>query len=176
MSPYGLSKVAAERYVELWREQSGGECVVLRLTNVYGPRQNAQGEAGVVSIFTERALDRRPCIVNADGEQTRDFVFVGDVVDAAVRAVDRPAVAGVFNVSTGRETSINELTCELLRVLPASPTVSHGPVRSGEQRRSVLDPRRAAEYLGWQASTALAEGLRMTVTAAVDRRSAQGDD
>jgi|SRR5437773_257761 len=163
VSPYGISKVTAERYVELWRDLSQGEAVVLRLANVYGPRQNAEGEAGVVAIFTERARGGRPCIVNGDGEQTRDFVFVADVADAVVRAVETPRVGGTFNISTGRETSVNELVAELRRAMDRPILVEYGPARPGEQQRSVLDPRLAARQLGWKATTPLVEGLALTV-------------
>jgi UDP-glucose 4-epimerase len=172
MSPYGISKVAAERYVELWRDLTGAECVVLRLANVYGPRQNAEGEAGVVAIFIERVLAGRPCVVNGDGEQTRDFVFVGDVAAAVVRAVERPHAGGIFNISTGRETSVNELLNELRKIFDVSVVSEYGPPRSGEQRRSVLDPRHAANHLGYRPSASLIEGLRRTVDYARDRHGA----
>jgi UDP-glucose 4-epimerase len=163
VSPYGISKVTAERYIDLWRELWGGEGVVLRLANVYGPRQNAEGEAGVVAIFTQRALRGQPCIVNGDGEQTRDFVFVTDVADAVARAIDSPDGHGTFNISTGRETSVNELVSGLRGTMAAEFTVQYGPARPGEQRRSALDPREAARRLGWKALVPLAEGLRQTV-------------
>ena len=162
-SPYGISKVTAERYVELWRDLTDGEAVVLRLANVYGPRQNAEGEAGVVAIFTERARRRRPCRVNGDGEQTRDFVFVTDVADAVLRAVEAPRTDGIFNISTGRETSVNQLVAELQQVISTPLFLEYGPARQGEQRRSVLDSRLAERQLNWKATTPLAEGLALTV-------------
>jgi UDP-glucose 4-epimerase len=175
MSPYGLSKITAERYIDLWRERTGGESVVLRLANVYGPRQNAEGEAGVVAIFTQRALAGQPCIVNGDGEQTRDFVFVTDVADAVVRAINNTRARGIFNIATGRETSVNDLITALhdlitaLRpLLPFVVVAEHGPPRSGEQRRSVLDPRKAARELDWKASTSLPDGLALTVRYAME--------
>jgi UDP-glucose 4-epimerase len=162
ISPYGISKVTAERYVDLWRDLTGGEAIVLRLANVYGPRQNAEGEAGVVAIFTERARRGQACIVNGDGEQTRDFVFVTDVAEAVLRAVERPRVGDVVNIATGRETSVNQLVAELRSAMGEALVVEHGPSRPGEQRRSVLDARRAAQELGWVATTSLLEGLRLT--------------
>jgi UDP-glucose 4-epimerase len=162
-SPYGLSKVTAERYVAFWQEITGGEAVVLRLANVYGPRQSAEGEAGVVAIFTDCALKGRTCIVNGDGAQTRDFVFVADVADAVVRAVERPVVHGVINVGTGRETSVNEILAALRQCAGIPVAATHGPARSGEQRRSVLDSRLAEQRLGWKATTPLADGLKTTV-------------
>jgi UDP-glucose 4-epimerase len=163
VSPYGISKVTGERYVELWRDLSGGEAVVLRLANVYGPRQNAEGEAGVVAIFTERALAGQPCIVNGDGGQTRDFVFVSDVAAAVQRAVEARDVGGILNIGTGRETSVNDILAELERALGRPVTRRHGPARPGEQRRSVLDQRLAEQRLGWKPVMALSEGLRLTV-------------
>ena len=163
VSPYGISKVTAERYVELWRDLTGGETAVLRLANVYGPRQNAEGEAGVVAIFVERARNGQPCFVYGDGEQTRDFVFVGDVAEAVVRAVERPSVAGVFNISTGVETSVNRIVAELRRAMGTPFVVEYAAPRAGEQRRSVLDPALAARQLGWKATTSLADGLVQTV-------------
>jgi len=170
MSPYGISKVTAERYVELWRELTGGESVVVRLANVYGPRQNAEGEAGVVAIFTERALGGQPCIVNGDGEQTRDFVFVADVAHAVVLAVHKPRADGVFNIGTGEETSVNRLVTVLRRVLGDVVTVEHGPPRPGEQRRSALDPRQAAQYFGWKPSTSFVEGVTLTAAYATEQK------
>lgn len=161
-SPYGVSKVTAERYVELWRDFSGGEAIVLRLANVYGPRQSPEGEAGVVAIFTERSLKGQTCVVNGDGDQTRDFVFVGDVADAVQRAVEQPGVSGVLNISTGRETSVNEILAALGGATGTALAAEYGPARPGEQRRSVLDPGLAERRLGWKASTSLNEGLRLT--------------
>ncbi len=108
-SPYGVSKVAAERYLDCWAGLTGMSTLSLRLANVYGPRQNPLGEAGVIAIFIHRLLAGLPCIVNGDGEQTRDYVYVGDVADAVSRAVARPEAAGVVNIGTGVETSVNDL-------------------------------------------------------------------
>lgn len=162
-SPYGMSKVAAEGYVEFWRGLNGRESVVLRLANVYGPRQSPEGEAGVVAIFIERARDGQTCIVNGDGNQTRDFIFVGDVAKAVHRAVEQRSVGGTFNIGTGHETSVNQIVTNLRAVMGMEFKTEHGPAKAGEQRRSVLDPRLAHERLGWNASTALSEGLRLTV-------------
>ncbi|HXH83701.1 MAG TPA: NAD-dependent epimerase/dehydratase family protein, partial [Candidatus Tectomicrobia bacterium] len=114
-SPYGVSKVAAEMYVACWAGLTGGSALSLRLANVYGPRQSPEGEAGVVAIFAHRLLTGQPCVVNGDGEQTRDYVYVGDVADAVARALDRPGAHGVVNISTGRETSVNALYQALCR-------------------------------------------------------------
>jgi UDP-glucose 4-epimerase len=162
-SPYGLSKVTAERYVELWRDIAAGEAVILRLANVYGPRQNAEGEAGVVAIFTDHALKGQRCTVNGDGEQTRDFVFVADVADAVVRAVERPGAGGILNIGTGHETSVNAILEALRQASGIAVVAEHGAPRAGEQRRSVLDARLARRELGWAPSTSLIDGLALTV-------------
>ena len=162
-SPYGISKVAAEGYVDLWREMHRRESVVLRLANVYGPRQSPEGEAGVVAIFVDRARAGQTCVVNGDGHQTRDFVFVGDVAAAVHRAVELPGAGGTLNIGTGRETSVNQIVAELRAAIGREFKVEHGPAKAGEQRRSVLDPRLAEARLGWRASTSLPEGLRRTV-------------
>jgi UDP-glucose 4-epimerase len=162
-SPYGVSKVAAERYLECWAGLTGMSTLALRLANVYGPRQNPAGEAGVIAIFAHRLLRGEPCIVNGDGEQTRDYVYVEDVADALSRAVGRPDVTGVLNVGTGIETTVNELYRRLARLAGVDRPAEHGPAKPGEQRRSVLDARRARAALGWAPSTALDDGLARTL-------------
>jgi UDP-glucose 4-epimerase len=161
-SPYGVSKVTAERYLEVWAGLTGGCPMVLRLANVYGPRQNPHGEAGVVAIFSERLVAGAPCVINGDGEQTRDFVYVGDVADGVVRAVGRPDAVGLVNIGTGVETTINDLYRRLAGTAGVTRSPEYAPARPGEQRRSVLDARRAGTVLGWRPSTSLDEGLRRT--------------
>ena len=163
-SPYGVSKVGAERYVELWSQSTRGRGIVLRLANVYGPRQSPHGEAGVVAIFCHRLGAGEPCIVNGAGEQTRDFVYVGDVVDAVARALASPEGFGVVNVGTGVETSVNDLYRRLAAAAGVSAAARHAPARPGEQRRSALDASRAKVWLGWSALTSLDEGLKRTLT------------
>lgn len=165
-SPYGVSKVAADLYLACWSGLTGVPALTLRLANIYGPRQSPHGEAGVVAIFCDRLLRGEPCVINGDGEQTRDFVYVGDVADAVARAVARPDVAGALNVSTGVETTVNEIYTRLARAAGTDRPARHGPPRPGEQRRSVLDPRRAADVLGWAPGTPLDEGLRRTLESA----------
>ena len=149
-SPYGVSKTAAERYLECWAGLTSGRALTLRLANVYGPRQDPAGEAGVIAIFSSRLLAGDPCLVNGDGEQTRDYVYVSDV-------------AGVANIGTGAETTVNELYRRLARLTGVSRAAEHVPARPGEQRRSVLDAARAKALLGWKATTPLDEGLTQTV-------------
>jgi UDP-glucose 4-epimerase len=161
-SPYGVSKTTAERYLECWAGLTDSRALTLRLANVYGPRQDPAGEAGVIAIFTSRLLSGAPCVVNGDGEQTRDYVYVGDVADAIARAVKSDAV-GVANIGTGAETTVNELYRQLMRLTGAGRPAEHGPARPGEQRRSVLDASRAKALLGWSTTTSLDEGLAQTV-------------
>jgi len=150
-SPYGVSKTTAERYLECWAGLTGGRALTLRLANVYGPRQDPAGEAGVIAIFSSRLLAGDPCLVNGDGEQTRDYVYASDV-------------AGVANIGTGAETTVSELYRRLARLTGVSRAAEHGPARPGEQRRSVLDAARAKALLGWTATVSLDEGLMKTVT------------
>jgi UDP-glucose 4-epimerase len=164
MSPYGVTKVAAERYLECWSGLTGVPTLTLRLANVYGPRQNPLGEAGVIAIFTHRLLRGERCVINGDGEQTRDYVFVGDVAEAVVRGLGQPTARGAVNVATGIETSVNTLHDRLARLIPSGPAI-HAPAKPGEQRRSVLDPTRAKMLLGWTPTTSLDAGLEHTVTA-----------
>jgi UDP-glucose 4-epimerase len=162
-SPYGISKVTAERYLEVWAALTGGSGLTLRLANVYGPRQDPAGEAGVIAIFASRLLSGVPCVVNGDGDQTRDYVYVGDVADAVALAVSSPDAVGIANIGTGIETTVNELYRRLARLTNVRGDAEHAPAKPGEQRRSVLDATRAKSLLGWSATTPLDEGLTQTV-------------
>jgi UDP-glucose 4-epimerase len=156
LSPYGASKAAAESYLALFSRLYGLSTLALRMSNVYGPRQNPHGEAGVVAIFCSAAAEGRPVTVFGDGSQTRDFVYVEDVV-RAFAAAGTSNEQGAINASTGVETSLLDLSGALeLETVP-------GPARLGEIARSSLDPTRAAERVGWRAQTPLAEGLRRTL-------------
>jgi UDP-glucose 4-epimerase len=165
LSPYGVSKVAAELYLACWESLHAIRGIVLRLANIYGPRQNPHGEAGVVAIFTDRLLRGEPCIINGNGLQTRDYVYVGDVAEAVRLALDRTEVTGPVNIGTGVETSVIALLERLRSAAGLVGEVRHGPARPGEQRRSLLDARRAREDLGWTPRVTLDEGLRRTVAA-----------
>jgi UDP-glucose 4-epimerase len=162
-SPYGVSKITAEHYLECWAGLTGGRALTLRLANIYGPRQDPAGEAGVIAIFTSRLLDGETCIVNGDGEQTRDYVYVGDVADAIARGVTSADATGVANIGTGAETTVNELHRRLAHLAGVNRAAEHAPAKPGEQRRSVLDASRAKTLLGWRARTTLDEGLTQTV-------------
>jgi UDP-glucose 4-epimerase len=161
LSPYGVSKLATEAYLLFYKMQYGIDYVALRYSNVYGPRQDPHGEAGVVAIFCGHLLAQRPCTIYGDGEQTRDYVYVGDVVRANLAALNTPA-SGAFNVGTGLETSVNQLYRSLARIAGTSEPPSYATMRPGEQRRSVISPVRAAAELGWRPEITLAEGLQRT--------------
>jgi UDP-glucose 4-epimerase len=162
VSPYGVSKRAGELYAFFYQAVHGIPFVALRYANVYGPRQDPHGEAGVVAIFTGRMLRGESVTVNGDGGQTRDYVYVGDVARANVLALERDC-AGPVNIGTGVETDVNVLAHLLLEVTGSASSVGHGPARPGEQRRSVVDAARAATALGWTPAVSLREGLRRTV-------------
>lgn len=162
LSPYGLSKWVGERYLELFHRLHGLQFTVLRYANVYGPRQDPYGEAGVVAIFVSRMLAGEPVTIDGDGEQTRDFVYVGDVAAANLCAL-RQGDGGTYNVGTGRATSVNRLFRTLCDVTDYLQEPRHGPPRPGDVRHSVLDPTRARAELGWQVRVALRDGLVRTV-------------
>ena len=162
VSPYGVSKAAGELYLGYYRAQYGLESVALRYANVYGPRQNPHGEAGVVAIFSERLLRGETCIVNGTGQQTRDFVYGPDVARGNLLAATSD-VEGPINVGTGIETDVNRLYALLADAAGTDRPAKHAPAKPGEQMRSSVDPSRAAEMLGWRPTVALEEGLRRTV-------------
>jgi UDP-glucose 4-epimerase len=161
VSPYGVAKFATETYLFFYKAQYGIDYVALRYGNVYGPRQDPHGEAGVVAIFCGRMLEGRPCTIFGDGGQTRDYVFVGDVVRANLAAINS-RVSGAFNIGTGIETDVNQLYSALAAAAGASAEPQYGPPRAGEQRRSVISPTRAARELKWRPEVALGDGLAQT--------------
>jgi UDP-glucose 4-epimerase len=162
LTPYGVSKKAVIDYLVAYRELHALEFSALALGTVYGPRQRARGEGGVVAAFAEQVMGNDPVTIYGDGEQTRDFVFVDDVVDACMRATTRGGGL-VCNVGTGRETSINQLLSTLAEVVGQEVTASNAPSRPGEVVRSCLDVERAAIQLGWRPWTALPDGCRALV-------------
>jgi UDP-glucose 4-epimerase len=168
-SPYGASKRSAEEYLHTYRALYGVHWSSLALSNVYGPRQDPAGEAGVVSIFIERMLGGQPCVIFGDGEQTRDFVYVDDVVHALVLAMDRGDDER-FNIGTAERTSV----LALFRALAAATGYDREPVfapeRPGELRHNSVDPRKAADSLGWKPWTTLEEGLAATLAWLADIR------
>ena len=158
VSPYGVSKKSAIDYLTAYRELHALEFCALALANVYGPRQDPHGEAGVVAIFADRLLGGEPVTIFGDGQQTRDFVFVDDVVDAFVRAASRGGGL-VLNISTGRELSVKELATVMGGSAGVALPPVHAPARPGELFRSSLDPQRAGLHLGWRAWTTLEDGI-----------------
>lgn len=163
LAPYGLAKLTAERYLDLWHKLFGLEYVGLRYANVYGPCQALKGEAGVVALFTRKLLAGEENLsIFGDGNQTRDFVYVADVVDANLKAAEFDGI-GIFNIATGKETSINSLLGEILGIIGKDVKKSHQPLNPGELLRSGLDASLAKKTLGWEAKVSLADGLRRTV-------------
>jgi UDP-glucose 4-epimerase len=163
-APYGIAKLAVEHYLRFYQRHHGLPPIILRYANVYGPRQNSQGEAGVVAIFTEKFLAGQQPLINGDGLQTRDFVYVGDVVAANLKALAYPQ-AGVFNIGTGLETDILTIYLQLQNLTGSPLAPAHGPAKPGEQRRSRLDAQLAGKLLSWQPQVGLEEGLAQTVKA-----------
>lgn len=163
-SPYGIAKLAVEHYLRYFHREYGIIPISLRYANVYGPRQNGLGEAGVVAIFIEKFLAGEQPVINGDGRQTRDFVYVGDVVRANLLALDYPS-PGTFNIGTGRETDILTIYHHLKGLARSPLEPVHGPPKPGEQRRSALDSSLAAKLLNWRPTVSLEEGLARTFAA-----------
>ncbi|MBI4573930.1 MAG: NAD-dependent epimerase/dehydratase family protein [candidate division NC10 bacterium] len=164
VSPYGVAKLAVERYLHAYQAMHGLRAIALRYSNVYGPRQSPHGEAGVVAIFSRGILEGRELIVHGDGGQTRDYVYVEDVVRANVLATTLTLgqELPLLNIGTGTEASVNELVSLFGRIAGRKVSWRHGPARPGEQRRSVLDCGLAKRLLGWEAGTDLRAGLART--------------
>lgn len=162
VSPYAVSKFSGELYLSCFKAMYGLHYVALRYANVYGPRQNLHGEAGVVAIFAERLLRGEPCTIYGDGGQTRDFVFVGDVVDANVKALTTTFCGGV-NIATSTETDVNRVYALLAKNLGVETPVKYGPERLGEQRRSVLSNAKAEQVLGWVPKIDVERGMAQTI-------------
>lgn len=161
-SPYGISKAVGDEYLRYFRDAAGLEFVSLRYANVYGPRQDPSGEAGVVAIFTQKMLLKDQPVINGTGRQTRDFVYVDDVVEANVAALSKTA-RGIYNVGTGQETTVNELFEILTKLIDPGVREVHGPSKKGEQWRIALDSGRLRRELDWEAKVSLEEGLARTV-------------
>lgn len=161
LSPYGVSKVAAEKYILTYAHLFGLDSFILRYSNVFGPRQIAKSEAGVISIFIEHILKGEPCIVYGDGEQTRDYVFVGDVVEANILALD--CSSNIINIGTGIETSVNDLITIFSSILGRIAEHQHVDPRPGEVLRSVLDCQKASLEIGWHPDVVLKDGIIKTL-------------
>jgi len=175
-SPYGTAKLSVEYYMGYYARIHGLDTVALRYSNVYGPRQDPHGEAGVVAIFCNRLLDGTPLTIFGDGKQTRDYVYVGDVARANLLAATRPLPtigaldARAFNIGTAVETDVVELARLLREIAGTSVEAKHAPERPGEQRRSAVDVRKAQRVLGWQPKMGLRDGLAETYRFFAGRR------
>lgn len=161
LSPYGICKLSIEKYLNYFYKIFGLNYVSLRYGNVYGPRQDSRGEAGVVAIFCEKMLEKKQPIINGNGKQTRDFVFVEDVIDANIAALESEKI-GIYNIGTAKETDINTIFRKLNKIIGKDFKEIHGPAQSGEQKKSCLDFSKAQKELGWHPRWSLNEGMRKT--------------
>jgi UDP-glucose 4-epimerase len=161
ISPYGIEKLVVEHYLNFYEKEYGLHYLVLRFANVYGPRQNSKGEAGVVAIFCDKILAGENLLINGDGKQTRDFVFVGDIVNANMMAIKKD-VSGIFNIGTGIETDINTIFNKLKKLSGSEIEEIHADRKAGEQRRSCLNYNKAKVEFGWQPEYEIDRGLEET--------------
>lgn len=161
LSPYGITKLCTEKYLFYYKEVHGIDFVVLRYANIYGPRQNPHGEAGVIAIFASKLVRGEPPVINGDGKQTRDYTYVGDVVKANVASLEYQG-SNIFNVGTGTEHDVNFLFENLRAVLNPGCPEHHGPAKLGEQQRSVISYEKIERELGWRPTIFLKDGLRLT--------------
>jgi UDP-glucose 4-epimerase len=162
ISPYGVAKLSTEQYLFYYGAVYGVESVALRYANVYGPRQNPEGEAGVVAIFTTKMLQGAQPVINGEGKQTRDYVYVGDVVKANLLALQAKGIC-VYNVGTGVETDVNTIFRTLKAATGSRCEEIHGEGKKGEQTRSVLNAGKLSTELGWRPGVSLKDGLKNTV-------------
>jgi len=162
LSPYGIAKLSGEHYLFFCKNTYGLDSTVLRYANVYGPRQDPHGEAGVVAIFAQKLLRGEQPVINGDGMQTRDFVYVGDVARANVLALSYNG-GGTFNIGTGKETTVRQLFRQLVDICGVKAEEIYGHPKNGEQKRSVIDFEKAKKTLGWSPHVFLEEGLKHTV-------------
>lgn len=161
-SPYGISKLAIEKYLFFYNQVHGLKYIILRYANIYGPRQNPLGEAGVVSIFLDKILANQQPIINGSGEQTRDYVFVKDIVKANLLTLDDPS-SDIYNVGTAIETKVNELFALINKNFNYTVKEIHGEAKPGEQLRSVITSEKMYKKFGWKPSTPLEDGIKVTI-------------
>lgn len=161
VNPYGINKLAGEKFFLYYSRLQGFQTTFLRYANIYGPRQNAEGEAGVVSIFCDRLLGGQTAVINGEGLQTRDYVCVVDVVKANLMALEEK-MTGIFNIGTGVETDVNTLFLTLRDLLGSKQEEKHGPGKPGEQMRSALTSAYLEKVMGWKPSLTLSQGLKIT--------------
>ncbi len=162
LSPYGITKLASEYYLRFYKNVHSIETVALRYANIYGPRQDPHGEAGVVAIFTQKMLKNEPAVINGDGEQLRDYTFVGDVVRAN-EAVLGGRITGEYNIGTGIGTSVNDIFRTLQKLTGSTISESLGPAKLGEQQKCILNAALAAKTFDWKPQMSLVDGLAATV-------------
>lgn len=162
ISPYGISKLSVEHYLSYYYLIHNLKYVVLRYANVYGPRQDPWGEAGVVAIFINKILTKQQPIINGDGEQTRDYTYVDDVVNANILTMNSD-ITGIFNISTGVETSVNKLFALVVNTINADVQKVYGPAKKGETNRSCLNYSKIKEILGWEPKIKIEDGIKQTV-------------
>ncbi|MBI5253765.1 MAG: SDR family oxidoreductase [Euryarchaeota archaeon] len=158
LSPYGVSKYIAEKYLQVYKELYGLNYAALRYGNVYGPRQDPYGEAGVVAIFANKMLRSERPMINGDGTQTRDFVYVSDIVRANLLAIERGK--NIYNITAGKETSVNEIFAAIKKILNTNVEPEHAPPIKGEVRRIYLNIEKAERELGWKPEVELEEGIK----------------
>ena len=161
-SPYGICKLTIEKYLHFYKQTFGLNYTALRLANIYGPRQNSKGEAGVIAIFCDKMLKNEKVVINGDGEQTRDFVFVDDIVKAALLSMEQEK-NGIYNIATNKETNINEIFKKIKQLTNSNSEEEHVPAKAGEQRRSCLDYSKAKQELNWEPKYNLEKGLEETI-------------
>jgi UDP-glucose 4-epimerase len=161
--PYGASKHTVEHYLFMYQELYDLDYVILRYPNVYGPRQDPHGEAGVVAIFSGQMLDNAPVVINGDGKQERDFVYVEDCARANLLALTTKSSNTIFNLGMGKGITINEVYEKLKKITDYKLEAKHGPAKAGETRRIFLEASKAGQYLDWKPETDLEDGLRKTV-------------
>ena len=163
LSPYGIAKLTIEKYLNYYFKVFNIPFVALRYANVYGPRQNSKGEAGVVAIFCDKMLSGQQPIINGDGKQNRDYVFVKDVVKANISALKKQ-VCGIFNIGTSKQTNVNEIFQKINKLTKSNYQENHGPAQPGEQKTSCLDYKKAKEILDWKPEYDIEKGLKQTVS------------
>ena len=162
ISPYAVAKLTIDKYLHFYHQVYGLKYVSLRLANIYGPRQDAEGEAGVVAIFINKLLKGKRPIINGDGKQTRDYVYVDDVVRACLLSF-KNKITGIYNIGTSKETSVNQLFRKLIKIDKFKIKEKYGPAMPGEQMRSNLSYKKAQKEMGWQSRINLDEGLKKTI-------------
>jgi len=160
--PYAITKLTVEKYLNFYYKSFGLKFIALRFANIYGPRQNSRGEAGVIAVFTDRMIARQPVTINGLGKQTRDFVFVEDIVSASIMALEHDKV-GTFNLGTAIETDINTIFLKIKNLLNSDCQAVHGPVAGGDSERSCLDFSYTKSIFGWEPKYSIEEGLKKTV-------------